>query len=187
MKKLDLTGLVFGQLKVLHEAKKNHSGAIRWCCQCSCGKKTTAATMHLRRGHTKSCGCLREACLKAASSRFKTHGMSKTAENVAWSQMIARCSSRNKTKDRKNYFERGIAVSPEWIGPGGFQRFFSHVGLRPSPAHSLDREDNDGNYEPGNVRWATAKEQVNNRRVKRLDQFSDAALLAECKRRGFVF
>lgn len=63
-----------------------------------------------------------------------------------------------------DYYDRGIRVAPEWTGAGGFNRFLAHIGPRPSPEHSLDRIENDGDYAPGNVRWATAKEQQRNRR-----------------------
>lgn len=90
------------------------------------------------------------------------HGMSRTPEYRAWIAMQARCDPANKRMARF-YAARGIAVSPEWIGDGGFERFFAHVGRRP-PGQTLDRRDNSRGYEPGNVRWATRKEQQRNMR-----------------------
>ena len=78
--------------------------------------------------------------------------------------MNARCSTPSADV-HGNYRGRGICVAPEWTGPDGFERFFAHIGARPSARHSVDRyPNNDGNYEPGNVRWATATEQARNRR-----------------------
>jgi hypothetical protein len=79
-------------------------------------------------------------------------------EYSVWRAMNARCRDRGKPSS-KRYGDRGIAVAPEWRGRGGFARFLAHVGPRPSPDHSIDRIENDGHYEPGNVRWATYAEQ----------------------------
>lgn len=94
-----------------------------------------------------------------------THGMSYTPEHVAWLSMRSRCY---RTTDRryKDYGGRGIRVCGRWLE--SFQNFFADVGLRPSPKHSIDRIDVNGNYEPGNVRWATAEEQQRNRTDSRL-------------------
>ena len=87
----------------------------------------------------------------------------RSAEERAWRQMQQRCYNPNQTS-YKHYGARGIKVADEWRGwPDGFKRFLAHIGLRPSPDHSLDRyPDNNGNYEPGNVRWATQAEQMRN-------------------------
>jgi hypothetical protein len=80
--------------------------------------------------------------------------------------MTHRCYNKNSGK-YKDYGGRGIIVAAEWLGEGGFEKFLSHVGLRPTPKHSIDRIKNDGNYEPGNVKWSTDKEQARNRRSSR--------------------
>lgn len=92
------------------------------------------------------------------------HGMSHTPEHKAWLQMKTRCLNPNH-QAFSYYGGRGITVCPEWIE--SFEAFFAHVGRRPSRRHSLDRIDNERGYEPGNVRWATAREQANNRRPAR--------------------
>lgn len=96
------------------------------------------------------------------------HRMSSSPEWLAWRNMRARCSSPTHPA-WDNYGGRGIRVAPEWDAlDGGFERFVAHVGRRPSDQHELDRIDNDGHYEPGNVRWATVIEQARNRRGNRL-------------------
>ena len=89
----------------------------------------------------------------------ESHGMTNTPEHRTWGKMLSRCSP--KYAQRRNYFDRGIKVCDEW--KASFIAFLKHVGKKPSPAHSLDRINNNGNYEPGNVRWATRKEQNANR------------------------
>lgn len=102
-----------------------------------------------------------EATADKADDRYR---MSRTAEYKIWKGMIKRCENPNN-KDFEEYGARGIAVCQAWRN--NFLEFFHSVGARPSPKHSLDRIENDRGYEPGNVRWATAKEQSNNRRPRR--------------------
>jgi hypothetical protein len=90
------------------------------------------------------------------------HGMSSSPEYNAYRAMLRRCGFY-KTKTDPSYISRGITVCESWLGPNGFQNFFNAVGVRPSPDHSIDRVNNNGNYEPGNVRWATVKQQSRNR------------------------
>lgn len=98
---------------------------------------------------------------RAARGLGKALGMSRSPEYGAWDAMVQRCTNPNGPQ-WKDYGGRGICVTPEWVGPGGFARFFSYVGKRPTPKHTIGRIENNGNYEPGNVRWETRLEQMAN-------------------------
>lgn len=135
-----------------------------WLCRCDCGVYVIVFTLSLKRGATTSCGC-RKA--EVTSSRSKTHGMSHSPEYGIWSGMLQRCFNRNDHAWH-DYGGRGITVYEGWLGKGGFAAWLDYMGPRPSPLHEIDRIDNNGNYEPGNVRWATTKQQSRNTRRNRL-------------------
>jgi AraC-like DNA-binding protein len=108
----------------------------------------------------------------------------RVSEYNSWSAMITRCYVPTSARYRR-YGARGISVCPEWRGRGGFERFYAYIGRKPSPAHSIDRIDNDGNYEPGNVRWATAKEQSWNSSAPRFVSVNGESLpVSEVARRA---
>jgi len=90
------------------------------------------------------------------------HGMCDTPEYMAWQHMKDRCSNPNYDKS-KNYLGRGVTVCERWLD--SFINFYEDMGDKPTTNHSLDREDNNGDYDPSNCRWATNKQQVNNRRA----------------------
>lgn len=104
------------------------------------------------------------AALRNRASAKHGEATELTAEYTAWRSMKRRCSPNN-AKSRAYYSDRGIRVCPEW--EASFSSFLAHVGRRPTPQHSIDRINNNGNYEPGNVRWATWSEQMRNRRCSR--------------------
>jgi len=151
----NVIGKVFGRLIVLLRGADTPRGASRWLCRCECGKHILAQIGNLRTGHTKSCGCLkREAAM--------VHGLSGSAEYQAWANMIQRCHNPGHPH-YANYGGRGITVCDRWIT--SFATFARDTGKRPSTAHSLEREDNNKGYEPGNVIWATRRAQARNTRL----------------------
>jgi hypothetical protein len=149
----DLTGRVFGRLTVVARAENIGNWQSRWTCRCSCdGKLVIVRAACITNGGTQSCGCLRQ-----------THGGSGTREYRIWLAMKMRCADQSQD----NYGGRGISVCERWRD--SFENFLADMGKCPSPDHSIDRfPDNDGNYEPGNCRWATAIEQMGNTRKNRM-------------------
>ena len=153
----DIANQRYGKLIALTQDGRLN-GQIAWSCKCDCGRVVRVRGSSLRSGKTLSCGCSRNL-------GKKTHGKTGSAEYRAWSNMRTRCYSK-KHKDYPRYGGRGIKVHPDWLGRGSFARFLACVGPRPSELHSLDRINSDGDYEPGNVRWATAAVQARNTRTK---------------------
>jgi len=134
-------------------------GSKAWICQCDCGCITKPlANDALARGRVKSCGCLKKRS-------HLIHGEAKhgklTAEYRAWHNMKTRCLD-TRSPAYKDYGKRGIKIYRKW--GNNYQKFLQDVGRRPSKKHSLDRINNKRGYYPGNVRWATKKQQARNRR-----------------------
>jgi hypothetical protein len=157
LRRIDLAGKRFGRWIVLGYAGGKH---CKWCCICDCGTKADVRGADLRGGISKSCGCLQR---ELTGDRARIHGMCGTPEYRSWHSMKARC--RYPCVNGFEYYGgRGIKPCDEWLS--SFVAYFADTGTRP-PGCSLDRIDPNGNYEPGNVQWATPKQQAQNRRPPR--------------------
>ena len=154
----DISGMRFGKMVAIERYEKQGSRWL-WLCKCDCGKEKPSLISHLLNGSTISCGC------KKGKNRV-THGQSATGKRTkvygTWSSMKYRCSNP-KDKFYKSYGGRGIKVCDEW--KNDFLSFYNYIGEPPSKIHQIDRIDNDGNYEPGNVRWALPVENACNKRT----------------------
>lgn len=150
-----LEGRRFGKLIVIERVPRalEHGYHALWRCRCDCGKETTLQSGKLLGGQTRSCGCY-------FLERVTTHGASRTATYKTWIKIKGRCENPNQ-KSYANYGGRGIKVCDRWRE---YTNFLADMGPRPSDAHSIDRIDPNGNYEPANCRWSTKREQMRNTR-----------------------
>jgi hypothetical protein len=158
-----LLGQVFGRLTVIGDAGSTRHGKRRWLCRCECGQSATVIGSQLRSGRTRSCGCLhreRAAEMGRQPSSYK-HGGSDSPTYRIWIGVISRCENPRATH-YSYYGGRGIRVCDRWRR--SYEAFLADMGERP-PGLTIDRIDPDGDYEPGNCRWATRSEQRRNQRA----------------------
>lgn len=161
MSRLELTGQCFGKLVVLERAGVDKRNRSIFLCQCDCGEQTKCLGSDLRSGNTRSCGCLHLEQMARFPKQTQKHGEGyQSPEYVCWHNMHKRCNDFG-APNFMYYGGRGITVCERWLE---YENFLADMGRKPSPAHSIERLNNGGNYEPSNCVWATAKEQRANQR-----------------------
>lgn len=163
----------FGRLVVLSKIWVNPVGRKRYSkfvCKCDCGVISTPKGFNLATGLSTSCGCYcREVTLALATSHGHASGVRKTSEYRSWLNMKKRCLNES-CNNYANYGGRGITVCTQWVD--SFKTFLADMGMKPSPAHSIDRIDVNLGYGPDNCRWSTTKEQSRNTRASRILEFN---------------
>lgn len=160
--KLELTGQRFGRLTVIKYAGSENYKSL-WLCKCDCGKEKIVKGQDLKRGATRSCGCLRDETVKNQAQMYPADVRIKRLRHI-WHGMLRRCNDPNHNCYH-HYGGRGISVCDEWNDYVSFARWSLKNGYDDNL--SIDRINNDGNYEPSNCRWVTPREQLYNKRTNR--------------------
>ena len=157
----DLVGQTFHKWRVLAFSHVGASGKQYWNCQCACGATKDIDAYNLTSGRSKSC---RKCSAKVVGEDKTTHGMSNTKVYRTWQSMKTRCYNENNEKTYKYHGALGVKVADEWIND--FEAFYAEIGEPPTKYHTIDRINPNGDYAPGNVRWATQSEQMRNTRAR---------------------
>lgn len=164
---IDITGQNFSRWIVVKRNKSVNKNTM-WECLCSCGVIRSVNGSDLKSGKSKSCGCYN---LEEIIKRETTHGMTGTPIYKTWREMHTRCYNKNR-KSYIDYGGRDINICERWLK---FENFYADMGEKPK-GMSIDRKNNDGNYEPSNCRWATKQQQINNRRSSDKWNFKNSPL-----------
>jgi hypothetical protein len=174
--RIDLIGKRFGRLVVLKFDGLKNGCRSMWKCICDCGDISIIDANSLKEGSSKSCGCLqKELVVKLMTTHGFGSSKNRVPEYTLWINIKARCYNKNNP-DYKKWGAKGVSMCDRWLN--SFEDFFEDVGRRPSDIHSLDRYPNkSGNYEPGNVRWATSKEQARNTIRNRIIKYDNKEMI----------
>lgn len=156
---LDLVGQRYGRLTVIRLDEKNDTKRVKWLCKCDCGNEKIVQQTHLRSGATTSCGCYHKEKAKESN---KTHNLTHTSLHNRWKAIKQRCFNPNNA-GYKNYGGRGVKLCSEWLEFEAFYKWCIENGYKEE--YQIDRIENDGNYEPNNVRFIPVKSNNRNRRT----------------------
>jgi len=160
----NLIGQKFGRLTVIERAENDKFGRAQWLCKCDCGNTCVVLGKSLRRGLTQSCGCIHSEMVASRNKENATHGMRGSKFYKKWTSLKSRCFNPNAT-GYERYGGRGITMYEPWINDfAAFLTYISQLEHFGEKGFTLDRIENNGNYEPGNLRYADAKTQARNRR-----------------------
>lgn len=173
------SGEKYNQLILIKNTGKKKISCYVWLCLCDCGKYKEIVGYKVKNGDTKSCGC---AKIKAGKNRA-THGMYKSREYHIWQKIKKRCYVKNEINYGR-YGGRGIKVCKRWLN--SFENFLKDMGPMPSDLHSIERIDNDGDYDPSNCMWQTAQKQARNRRVRFDNKFGITGISYDKKKHKYA-
>lgn len=169
MKKVEIVGMKLNRLRVISEyPKRTNAGKVQFLCKCDCGNEVVVIGSKLINGHTKSCKCMQREAVKKTGDLNRTHSRSRTRVYKVWGSMKSRCYNKGNDSYYR-YGGRGITVCDRWRY--SFESFLEDMG-ECGLGLSIDRIDNNGNYEPSNCKWSTQIEQENNKSTNRIVLFN---------------